>query len=227
MNSFDFSPLQAALLSLWLGVADFLPRLIVALVVFVIGWVVAGFIGRLVAQLLRAAKVDAALSAAGVEKVVSRAGYRLDSGRFIGELVRWFFVLVVLMASLDMLGLTEVTSFLREIAVDLVPSVITAALVLLATVVVADVLGKALTASAKAAGVSSANLVGSIAKWAVWIFGALVVLVELNVAATLIQTLVTGVVVAISIAFGLAFGLGGKEAAARYIEKVRGEISRN
>lgn len=223
--SLDFSPVQNSFQGLWQGVGAFLPQLVVAFIIFVVGWVVARLVGSAVAQIIRAAKVDAALAAAGVDKVVGKAGYKLDSGRFVGEVVRWFLSLVVLMAALDMLHLTEVTSFLREIAVSLVPSVITAALVLLATVVVADLLSKAVTASAKAAGAVSANLVGAIAKWAVWIFGLLVVLVELNVAPQLIQTLVTGVVVALSLAFGLAFGLGGKEAAARYIEKVRHEIA--
>jgi len=226
MNPIDFTPLQASFQGLWAGVGAFVPLLVVAVIIFIVGWVIAALIGRAVAQIIRAAKVDTALAAAGVDRTLARAGYKLDSGRFVGEIVRWFLTLVVLVASLDMLGLTEVTSFLREIALSLVPSVIKAALVLLATVVVADLLAKTLAASAKAAGATSANLIGTIAKWSVWVFGILVVLVELNVAPGLIQTIVTGVVVALSLAFGLSFGLGGKEAAGRYIEKVRHEISR-
>jgi hypothetical protein len=81
--------------------------------------------------------------------------------------------------------------------------------------------------SARAAGAHAANLAGAVAKWAIWITAIMAALNQLQVASAFIQTLFTGVVVALSLAFGLAFGLGGKEAAARTIEKIRSEIVHN
>ncbi len=76
-----------------------------------------------------------------------------------------------------------------------------------------------------ATGVSTAALLGSITKWAIWIFGLLAALDHLQIAVALINTLSVGIVVALSLGFGLAFGLGGQQAAAQYIEKIRNEIS--
>ena len=84
---------------------------------------------------------------------------------------------------------------------------------------------KLVASSARASGAHTANLAGSIAKWAIWLFAVLAALSQLNVAAEFMQTLFTGLVVALALAFGLAFGLGGKEAAARTIERIRSEIA--
>jgi hypothetical protein len=224
MNPY-LTPVQSALSQLGNGVATVGPQIVIAIIVFAVGALVASILAKAIEQLFKAAKIDSALSAIGVDRVVSRAGYNLNAGKFVGELVRWFVVVAFLIATLDILGLDEVNAFLKDGVLAFVVNVITAALVLVATVIVADAVRKLVVASAKATSVSAANAMGAIAKWAIWIFGASIALVELGVGAILIQTVVTGIVVALALALGLAFGLGGKEAAARFIDRVRSEIS--
>lgn len=210
---------------IWGGLIAFLPNFIVAIVIFIIGWIAAALIGRLVAQVVKALKLDVALEQAGFGKVVKRAGFNLDSGAFIGDLVKWFVVVAFLVAAFEVLGLNQVNVFLQSVVLLYLPQVIVAVLIMLVAIVIADALRKIVIGSARAAGVTSANLLGAITKWAIWIFALLAALVQLGIAVGFIQTLFTGVVVALSLAFGLAFGLGGQEAAARAIEKVRQEIA--
>lgn len=224
MNPY-ISPVQSALSQLGAGVATVGPQIVIAIIVFAVGALVASILAKAIEQLFKAAKIDSALSAIGLDRVVSRSGYNLNAGKFVGQLVRWFVIVAFLIATLDILGLDEVNAFLKDGVLAFVVNVITAALVLVATVIIADAVRKLVVASAKATSVSAANATGAIAKWAIWIFGASIALVELGVGAILIQTVVTGIVVAFSLAVGLAFGLGGKEAAARLIEKVRSEVS--
>ncbi len=210
---------------IWGGLVAFLPNFIVAIVIFIIGWIVAALIGRLIAQVVKALKLDVALEQAGFGKVVKRAGFNLDSGAFIGGLVKWFVVVAFLVAAFEVLGLNQVNVFLQSVVLLYLPQVIVAVLIMLVAIVIADALRKVVVGSARAAGVTSANLLGTITKWSIWIFALLAALVQLGIAVGFIQTLFTGVVVALSLAFGLAFGLGGQEAAARAIEKVRQEIA--
>lgn len=216
--------LTASFQNLWLGIVAFVPNMIVALIIFVLGWLVGAALGRIVAQLLKSVKLDAMLKNTGLNEAVERAGFTLDSGAFLGMLIQWFFIIVFLMASLEVLGLTQVNAFLQNVVLAYLPQVIVAALILLVGAVVAGVAHDVVSGAAKAAGVHGAGMAGSIAKWAIWIFTILAVLAQLQVATAFVQTLFTGVVVAVSLAVGLAFGLGGQEAAARAIEKMRSQM---
>lgn len=210
---------------IWIEVARVIPVILAAVIVFLLGWLVGSVLGGGVAQIVRSLKLDKALATVGLEEVLERGGYRLDSGMFLGGLVKWFFVLTFLVASIDILGLTEVNVFLRQVVLGYLPNVLVAALMLLIAAVVADVAQKVVTGSAKAAGVRSAPFVGKVAHWAIWVFAILVALSQLGIAESFVQTLFTGIVAMIAIAGGLSFGLGGKEAAARMLDRVGEEIA--
>jgi small-conductance mechanosensitive channel len=145
---------------------------------------------------------------------------------FVGELVKYFVVVVSFMAVFSILGLSDVNMFLQGIVIGYLPQVIVAVLILVVAIVLSEVMRKVVVAAAKAAGVHKAGLLGSITKWSIWIFAILAALFQLNIAATFIQTLFTGVVVAFSVALGLAFGLGAKDTAKEIIEDIRAEIKR-
>lgn len=211
--------------NLWVGVVNFVPNLVVALVILVLGWLIGALLGRAVAQVFRSLKVDDALRRAGFENFLRRGGVHLDSGAFLGALVKWFVVIVFLVAAFDVLGLAQVNLFLQEVVLGYLPRVLAAALVLLVGGVVGDIAGRIVVTAAMTAGVRSAHFAGAIAKWAVWVFAILVALSHLGIATAFSQTLFTGVVIAISLALGLSFGLGGQEAASRYIERLRSEMS--
>jgi len=210
---------------LWLGVIQFIPNLVVAVIIFVLGWLVGAALGRVVSQIIKSIKVDNALKSTGLNEVVERAGFQMDSGAFLGALVKWFFIVVFLVAALDVLKLNQVNVFLQTVVLGYLPQVIVAVLILLVAAVIAEVAAKSVMGAAKAAHVKSAGFAGSVAKWAIWIFAILAALDHLQVASAFVQTLFTGVIVAVSLAFGLAFGLGGQQAAANYIEKMRSEMN--
>jgi hypothetical protein len=217
--------LQQSFSNLLWGVISFIPNFVFAVVIFLIGWFVGVLLGRVVDEAIKAIRVDHALRAAGVEDVMHRAGYKLNSGAFLGALVKWFVIIVFLLASLQLLGLSQVTYFLQEIVLSFLPQVIVAVLVLLVAAVVADVAQGVVAGAARAAGIRSAGVAGTVAKWAIWGFAIIVALSQIGIATAYFQTLFTGLVVALSLAFGLAFGLGGQETAARFLEKTREGMS--
>jgi hypothetical protein len=216
--------LQQSFQDLWIGIVEYVPSLIVAAIIFVIGWIIGSVLGRVVNQIVGSLKVDNALRSAGLEDTFNRAGFSINSGAFLGGLVKWFIVIVFLVASLDVLGLNQVNIFLQTVVLLYLPQVIVAVLILLVAAVIAELARNLVSGAAKAAHMMSANFLGSVAKWSIWIFAILAALNQLGVATAFVQTLFTGVIVAISLAFGLSFGLGGQDAAARYLEKLRNEV---
>jgi len=210
--------------NLFYGLVTFIPNLVVAIIIFIIGWLIGVGVGRVVMQIVDALRVDQALKATGFERVLGRAGYGLSSGKFLGFLVKWFFIIVFLVAALDVLHLTTVNLFISDVVLGYLPQVIVAVLILLVAAVVAEAANRIVEGSAKAAALGSAGFLGKVAQYAIWTFALLAALAQLNVAAAFVQTLFTGIVIAVSLAVGLAFGLGGQAAAARYLENLRSEI---
>ncbi len=216
---------SGSLQNLWYGFMSFVPNLLGAVILFIIGWVVGSVIGKAIEQVITALKIDTLFKSAGANDMLDKAGLRLNVGGFIGGIVKWFVIVVFLMASLEILGLTQVNDFLREAVLLYLPKVIIATLVLVIATVIAETMKKLVASSAKAANVASANLLGTIARYAIWIFAFIIALSELGIAAEFMQILFTGLVAALAIGCGLAFGLGGKDAAGRAVDKISHEMS--
>lgn len=214
----------ASLQQVWASVANFVPFLVGAVVVFIIGWIIAMSLGKLVEQVVRALQVDRLLSKLDLERAMERAGWKLNSGAFLGALVKWFLIIVFLLAAANILGLQAVSDFLRDVLLY-IPNVVVAALILIIAALVANLVERLVRGSVEAAGYRGA-LVGVVARWAIWVFAFVAALLQLGIATSLLQTVVTGLVAALALAFGLSFGLGGKDAAASFIDRIRGELRR-
>jgi small-conductance mechanosensitive channel len=210
--------------NLFYGLVAFIPNLVVAIVIFIVGWLIGVGLGRVVKQIVDALRVDQALRSTGLERLLSRAGFELSSGAFLGFLVKWFFIIVFLVAALDVLHLTVVNLFISDVVLGYLPQVIVAVLILLVAAVVAEAVERVVTGSAKAANLRSAGFLGKVARYSIWIFALLAALAQLNVAAAFMQTLFMGIVIAVSLAVGLAFGLGGQASAARYLDHLHSEM---
>ena len=206
----------------WAGVLETLPLIVGALVVIIVGLVVASLLKWLVESVVRGVKLDTLLRKVGVETYFNRAGMELNSGRFFGLLVYWFLVVVFILAASDILRLWGLSVFLGNV-LSYALNVIAAILIMLASLVAAKFLKGLVTASILSAKLHASRFLGTFTWWAVIIFGFLAALFQLlgSSATTLINTLVTGVIAMTALAGGIAFGLGGKDYATHLLEKLR------
>ncbi|MEK7160581.1 MAG: hypothetical protein AAB724_00990 [Patescibacteria group bacterium] len=210
--------------SIWGDFIIFLPNLLGALIVFFIGWAIAVGLQKLFVQIFRVLRVDPALEKLGAGQLFEKAGIKMDFAGWIGAFIKWFAVLVFLLAATDILQLDDVSLFLRNI-LSYVPNVIVSVLMLALTFWLAGVLRKIVQASVSASDIRAAAFLGTLTYWAIVIFGIFAALIQLGIAFALLQTLVTGLVAMLAIAGGLAFGLGGKEQAAEFLRKLKKDIS--
>lgn len=204
--------IRQSLETTYLAVAGFLPQLIAAIIVFLVGWLIAVLFGRVAYHIIRVLGINKALAGLGLGGIFEKAGIRLDAPKFFYEVIKWFFIIVALLAASNILGLVEISQFLTEV-LFYIPNVIVAAIILLVGALVARFLSSLIGASVKAANLASASLLATITRWSVIIFAVLAALVQLKVAADIIRIVIVGLVAGGALAFGLAFGLGGKKIA--------------
>ena len=201
-----------ALQNLWQGFVEFAPALIGAIIIFVVGWFISVGLGKLIAEILKKIRFNQIFEKGNWDEALAKADIKVDASAFIGAIVKWVFVIVFLMAAVEVLGLKGFAGFLGNI-LGYLPNVLVAAFILVVTVIITDILEKVVRAAVESIKVGYGQIVAAIVRWSIWIFAILAILIQLQVAPSLIQTLFTGLVALIVIAAGLAFGLGGKEIA--------------
>jgi hypothetical protein len=216
--------ISMSVLELWGRFISFLPSLIGALLVFFLGLIVAVALGKAAEKVISVLKIDQVLDKMRVGEKFKQAGLEIHVAKFFGGLVKWFLILVFLMAATDILGLAQVTEFLNSIILY-IPNVVVATVILSLAFLLGNFVYSVVRGSTRAAGVMSANLLATITKWAIIIVGMLAAIEQLGIAVSLINTIFIGVIAALSLAAGLAFGLGGKEEAAMVLRKLREEIT--
>lgn len=213
-----------AIQSVWAQIALYLPRLGSALLVLIVGLIIAYVVASLVRRLLGATKIDAYLAKnASLQRLEAR-GVKFELSNVIAQVVKWFFVIVMLIAVSDVLGIPQLTQYFQEVALYL-PNVLIAIVILGVGVWLGGILQQIVRQTVLASHIapSSAGVLAGLSKWAIVVFAILAALVQLEIAPSLIQILLTGLVAMAALAGGLAFGLGGREQAAKIIEDIRRE----
>jgi len=212
--------------NLWKSILGFVPNLIGAIIVFIIGWFISVGIGKLIASVLQKLKVDRLLDAKGLKEVLERAEIKIKPSEFIGAICKWILIIVFLMAAVDILGWTGFSEVLRRV-INYLPNVLVAVLIFVVMVIVADIVEKIVTGAVGGMKVKYASLAGAIPKWAIWIFGVLAILQQLKFqAADWIFDLIKIAFLGIVTMAAIAFGLGGKEIATEILQDFKKKIKK-
>jgi hypothetical protein len=216
---------NASLQELWWGVIQFLPKLIIAILLFIVGWVLGNLIAKAFEHVIGALKIDKLLQSVKADDLMRKAGINLNTGYFFGQIMKWFVIIIFLLPSLSLVGLDYISSFLKEDVLGFIPRVIVAALILIIATVLAEAVAKIVDASTRALGVKSANMLKAISKYAIWIFAFIIAFGQLGIAPAYMQILFAGIIGMLAIAGALAFGLGAKDHASRLISRMGDEMS--
>ena len=211
---------EAVFLSLSNALNAFLnaiPLVIGALLIIIIGWIIAAALARLVTEVLRRIGADR-LFAEHSGRVYGDRTREIKPSVVTGELVKWLVRLVFLVAAANVLGLTQVSELLNQVLLW-IPNLIVAAIILLVAPLLARFVRGAIEVGAGEMGFTNAPLLGRIAEIAIVAFAVIIAINQIGIAANLVNTLFIGVVAAVALAFGLAFGLGGRDVAAQLTQR--------
>jgi hypothetical protein len=198
-------------------VVNYIPELIGAIVVILIGVLVGWAVKTVVVRALKFVKVKPYTDAIGLNKVFST---KIDLVSLLGDLAKWIIIIVFLLPALEILGLSGVNDLVSGV-VSYLPQVVVAVVILMVGAVLADLASRAVEAAAQTIGAKTAAVVADVTRWAVVIFAVLAALAQLGIATAIINNLVLGFVALVAIAGGLAFGLGGQDAAKEVIDRLR------
>ena len=125
-----------ALQDLWVGFLYALPSLVGSVVIFLVGWVVSSWVGWGVTKILNWIKLNQIFAKGQWDEALAKAGIKPDISEFVGQTCRWILVVTFLLASVEILGLSQFAQFLSGVIAWL-PNVIVAVLMMVVTVILA------------------------------------------------------------------------------------------
>ena len=198
----------------------FLPRILGAIIVFIIGWLISVGIGRLIAGILKRLKLNEAFEKTGCQKALERAEIKTTISDFIGAIIKWILVIVFIMAAIEILKIPQFSLFLSKIVIWF-PNLVAAIAIFVVAVIIAEYIEKIVRAITERLGVGYSKLSGVIAKWAIWIFAIFAILIQLGIGKDLVKILTNGIIALIVISCGIAFGLGGKDLAQETLRELK------
>lgn len=208
--------LVGAMSALWQKIAAFIPNLIGALVVVVVGFVVARLLDALLSKLLAKLGLDRLMQGTGLNKMMARVGIKVPASTLIGRIVYWFVLLVFLVSALESLGLERISATLDTLALY-VPKVFAAALVLVAGILLAQLLNSVVSGAAEGVGIDYAGALGRLSQGLVIIISVSVAIGQLEIKAELLNYVIAIILLSIGIAVALAIGFGCRGIAAQII----------
>jgi len=213
-----------ALQNLWQGFLNFIPTLIGAILVFIVGWFIAIAIGKLVAEILKRIKFDRLFEKGAWKATLEKAELKISASEFIGAIFKWVLIIVFLQVAVGILGWMQFAVLLGKV-IGYLPNVIVAALIFVVAVVAADIVEKVVVAAAEGAKFAYTHLAGAIVKWSIWIFAILAILRQLIIVPELVEVLFKALVYGIVAMLVISFGLGGKEVATEILQNLKKKLT--
>jgi hypothetical protein len=198
-------------------IAVFLPRLLLAIVILVAGWLVAKAIRFAVVKALRAINFNVVTEKAGIDHFLQQGGAQFDTVRLLGGLAYWLVILAALMVASSTLEATHVTELIGRIVLFM-PKVMLAVVIVVFGAYFARFVASALTTYLRDSHVGEAALIGRLALYAIIVFVIMIALDQMGLADIIRQAFLI-IVAAVALGLALAFGLGGQKRAADIIER--------
>jgi flagellar biosynthesis protein FliQ len=198
-------------------ILSFIPNLLVALVILIVGWIIARVIRALVERVLRLARFDILTERAGINQALLQGQITTNPSGIVGKLFYWIVVLLALVMAIDALGLTVATQLLNEL-LFYIPNVIAAVFILTLGFFFGGLVRGFVQTLVGGVRAVNPETIGKVAQAAVIIFAVAASLEQLRIATTIITNAFTLLFGALALGLALAFGLGCKDMVKEWVK---------
>ena len=206
-------------------IGEFIPTLVGALIILIVGWIIAKIIRKITLKLLTLIRFDTFADKAGISDALNKGNIKTSTSNLLSGLVYWLIMIMVLVMVVNALGLTVASQLLNGL-LSYIPNVIAAVFVLVLGLFLANIMAGIVQTAASNSNLPKPELMARISRWAIVIFAVTISLKQLNIAPLLVATTFNILFGGICLTLALAFGLGGKDVAAKYLEELRNRHSR-
>lgn len=213
--------ITTSLFNAWNQIMLFIPKLLGAIIVFIVGWIIATIVYKLIYQIFRATRLDYHLERTGPHQALSSIGIKGGITMLLAKIIKWIIIVIFLAASIEVLQISQLSALANNIVL-FIPNIFVAVVIFIVGLIAARLLFDIVHAAVLASRLPNtiAGLLANLVKWIVLVFALMAALVQVKIASNLILILFTGFVAMMAIAGGLAIGLGGQDKVRDWLNKI-------
>lgn len=201
-------------------VANYLPTFLTILCTLVLGWVAARVISKFMARLFKEIYFDTLCQHLGLAGILRKGGIKSTPSDVVGCLMYWIIMITVLATSIKVFGLPMVDDMVNRLF-SYVPSVISAVFVLIFGMILGTFISTLVRVVASNTDIPRPDILGMLTKYAIVLFSVTIFLHEIGLGALVSGNSLNTLFMSVCLALALAFGLGGRDTAAKYIERIK------
>lgn len=214
--------MQESLSSFVRGIGEFLPNILAAILILLVGWIAAKVLKAAVGRVLKLVRFPVLAQKAGIDEFLQKGGIERSSADLLAVLVYWLVMLIVLVTAVNALGLQVASQLLNQILLY-IPNIIVAVIVVTVGLYAANFVAGLVRTAAANAGIEEAVLVAALSRYALIIFTFAIALNQLRIGEVIVANGFLILFGAACLAAALAVGLGGRDVVARYLDRRFGE----
>jgi len=199
------------------------PKLLFALLILVIGRVVAGIVRRLVRRILATLQVDRLAERLNDIDLVQRTGMRIQISGVVAQMVFYVLMLGFIIFATDMLGIPAITDMVRDV-INYLPALFSAFVLFLLGLFLADMVRGAVQTTCQSLGIPSAKMIATAVFYFLFVTIAVSALSQAKISTGFIASNLTVIIGALALAFAIGYGLAARDLVANYIA---GHYNRN
>lgn len=214
-------PVKAMLIKIW----SYIPTIVGAIIILVIGWIIAKFVEAIVVRALKASRLDVVSDKAGIANMLAQGEVKFTLSELVGVMVYWIVMLSVLAAALNALNLTVAGDLLSRL-VAYIPNIIIAIFVLVLGSFLATFVAGVVRTAVGNAGMGNAKLLAKITHTVLIVFAGIIAIEQLNIATAFVAFAVNIILASIGLALAISFGLGCKDIAAKAMSDLLNKVKK-
>ncbi|HON05328.1 MAG TPA: hypothetical protein P5065_01250 [Candidatus Ratteibacteria bacterium] len=215
MDNWLLAPTKELVSHLWIIIS----KLIFALIVFIVGWIIAKVFKILASKLLRMLKVDKLVEDSGFREILLRGQITKEPSELLASVIYWLLVIVVVFLAINIAGVPIPPNVIENL-LSFIPKIIIGLILFIASLLVGNVVEGVVNTAAGNAGVQKPYVLGKSTKVLIIIFGIVLALEEIGIAANFVTSVFSILLGCGALAFTLAFGLGAKDIVKEWLEQI-------
>lgn len=215
MENWLLTPTKELVSRLWI----FISKLIFALLVFIVGWIIAKVFKILAKKFLKVLKIDKLVEDSGFREILLRGQITKEPSELLASVIYWLLVIVVVFLSINVAGV-PIPSDVIENLLSFIPKIIIGLILFIASLLVGNVVEGVVNTAAGNAGIQKAYVLGKASKVVIIVFGIVLALEEIGIARNFVTSVFNILLASAALAFTLAFGLGAKDIVKNWLEQI-------